>query len=63
MSDESRKIHFGNGILRPGTRSIKGFVDKSGEYWLCDANVDPQSDDFRAQGCVDHSRVQMAEGG
>jgi hypothetical protein len=60
---ESKKIHFGKGILRPGTRPIKVFVDKSGEYWLCDANVDPESEDFRKQGCVAHSDVQMSEGG
>jgi len=39
------------------------FVDKAGEYWLCDAEVDPESQDFRDQGCVAHSEIHMAEGG
>ncbi len=57
------KINIGKGILKPGTRPVKVYVDKEGEYWLCDANVDPESEDFRKEGCVAHSEVQMAEGG
>lgn len=57
------KINIGKGILKPGTRPVKVYVDKEGEYWLCDANVDPESEDFRTEGCVAHSEVQMAEGG
>lgn len=59
----STKLHIGKGILKPGTRPIKVFVDKAGEYWLCDAEVDPESQDFRDQGCVAHSEIHMAEGG
>ncbi len=57
------KIHVGNGVLKPGTRPIKVFVDKKGEYWLCDADVDPESYDFRKEGCTAHGEIQMAEGG
>ncbi len=63
MSNSEKKIHIGEGILRPGTRPIQVHVDEKGEYWLCDANVDPESEDFRKDGCVAHSDVQMAEGG
>jgi hypothetical protein len=38
-------------------------VDKDGEYWLCDADVNPESPDFRREGCTAYSEVQMAEGG
>ena len=64
MSDEGKtKLHVGKGILKPGTRPIKVYVDDDGEYWLCDADVDPTSKDFREQGCSAHSEIQMAEGG
>ena len=57
------KLNIGKGILKPGTRPIKVFVDDQGEYWLCDADVDPTSKDFREQGCVAHSEIHMSEGG
>ena len=57
------KIHIGDGVLKPGTRPIKVFVDNSGEYWLCDSDVDPESSDFRKEGCTAHGEIQMAEGG
>ncbi len=59
----AEKIHIGNGVLKPGTRPIKVFVDKNGEYWLCDSGVDPESADFRKEGCTAHGEIQMAEGG
>jgi hypothetical protein len=31
------------------------YVDDDGEYWICDADVDPTSKDFREQGCSAHS--------
>ena len=62
MAREER-IHVGKGVLKPGTRPIKVFVDKNGEYWLCDAGVDPESHDFRKEGCTAHGEIQMAEGG
>jgi hypothetical protein len=61
--EQAKKLHIGQGILKPGTRPVKIFVDKNGEYWLCDADVDPESDDFRKEGCSAHGEVQMAEGG
>jgi hypothetical protein len=64
MADEqTTKINNGKGILKPGTRPIKINVDKNGEYWLCDADVDPESPDFRREGCTAYSETQMAEGG
>jgi hypothetical protein len=57
------KINVGNGILKPGVRPIKIFVDQQGEYWLCDADVDADSKDFSKEGCTAYSEVQMAEGG
>jgi len=63
MAKGVNKINIGNGILKPGTRPVKVFVDKQGEYWLCDANVDPNSTDFRKSGCTAYSEVSMYEGG
>jgi hypothetical protein len=63
MSETTTKLHIGKGILKPGTRPIKVYVDADGEYWLCDADVDPKSDDFHRDGCVAHSEIHMAEGG
>lgn len=64
MSEEKKPtIHLGEGILKPGTRPVKVYVDKSGEYWLCDAAVDPESPDFRKEGCTSYSETQMSEGG
>jgi hypothetical protein len=61
MSDE-KKIHLGNGVLKPGTRPIKVIVDESGEYWLCDANVDTDTANLE-KDCTAHGSIQMAEGG
>jgi hypothetical protein len=64
MADEqAKKINIGQGILKPGTRPIKVYVDKHGEYWLCDADVDPESPNFEKEGCTSYSETQMAEGG
>jgi len=60
---EKKKLHIGEGILKPGTRPVRIHVDEDGEYWLCDEGVDPTSKDFREQGCVAHSEIQMQEGG
>ena len=63
MSNETRSdVRFGEGVLRPGARPIKVHVGDDGEYWLCDADVDPAGD-LSAQGCVRHSDLNMAEGG
>jgi hypothetical protein len=53
-------LHVGKGILKPGLGVIKVHVDENGEFWLCDADVDPTSKDFREQGCVTHSEIQIA---
>jgi hypothetical protein len=62
-TEKATKLHIGQGVLKPGTRPVKIFVDKDGEYWLCDADTDPESSDFRKEGCTAHGEVQMAEGG
>lgn len=49
-------------ILKPSARPISIQIANDGEYWLCDDGVDPTKD-FRVQGCVPHSEIQMAEGG
>ena len=56
-------LHVGKGILKPGLRPVKVHVDDEGEYWLCDADVDPTTKNFREQGCTAHSEIEMAEGG
>jgi len=61
--ETATKLHIGQGILKPGIRPIKVYVDKDGEYWLCDSDVDPESTDFRKAGCTAHGEIQMAEGG
>ncbi|MHC4217604.1 MAG: hypothetical protein ACYSU7_04025 [Planctomycetota bacterium] len=63
VNQQATKINIGEGILKPGTRPIKVYVDQKGEYWLCDSDVDPESSDFRRDGCTSYSEVQMAEGG
>ena len=63
MSATTTKLHVGGGFLKPGTRPIKVFVGDDGEYWLCDADVDPTSKNFREHGCFAHSEIHMAEGG
>ncbi len=58
---EDIKLHIGEGILKPGVRPIKVHVDADGEYWICDKDVDPKSDDFIRDGCVAHSDVHMVK--
>lgn len=54
---------LGNGIQRNSIRPTKIHVDSAtGEYWLCDADVETGSDYANAD-CVAHSSVPMAEGG
>lgn len=57
-----KKLHLGSGILKPGVRPIKVIVDKEGEYWLCDADVDPAKQDIK-KVCTAHGSIHMAEGG
>lgn len=61
MSEETKKLHIGNGILKPGVRPIKVHVDENGEYWICDADVDPTTKDFKEAGCVAHSNVHLVK--
>jgi hypothetical protein len=61
MSEETKKLHIGNGILKPGVRPIKVHVDENGEYWICDADVDPTTEDFKEAGCVAHSDVHLVK--
>jgi hypothetical protein len=60
MSSDEKSL--GNGIVKQSARPVKVFVGSDGEYWLCDAGVNPAGD-FGSQGCLAHSAVQMAEGG
>ena len=56
MAEEKKtKLHIGEGILKPGVRPIKVYVDDDGEYWICDADVDPTTKEFREKGCAAHS--------
>jgi hypothetical protein len=57
-----KKIHLGEGILKPGTRPIKVVVDENGEYYLCDADVDTEKQDVK-DVCTGHGSIHMAEGG
>ena len=60
---QNKKLNVGEGILKPGIRPIRVMLDDKGEYWLCDAEADPNSKDFSKEGCTAYSEVQMAEGG
>ena len=60
---DEKKVHFGEGILKPGTRPIKVVVDEQGEYWLCDANVTTDKHEELEKKCTAHGSVHMAEGG
>ena len=44
------KIKLGHGVLHPGARPMRVFLDKEGCLWLCDKDVDPKKD-FDMQGC------------
>jgi hypothetical protein len=57
---ESNGINVGNGIFKQSARPTKIFVDGAGEYWICDADVDP-SGEFRSQGCAAHSEVHLVK--
>jgi len=59
--EETAKIHIGKGILKPGVRPVKVYVDDDGEYWLCDGDVDPTTKDFREAGCAAHSEVHLVK--
>jgi len=59
--NQPAKINVGAGILKPGVRPINVYVDKDGEYWLCDAEVDPESADFRKEGCTTYSEAPYAK--
>ncbi|UCD24530.1 MAG: hypothetical protein JSW51_01025 [Gemmatimonadota bacterium] len=58
MSNSSNNV--GNGIFKQSARPIKVVVDQSGEYWLCDVNVDPTGD-LGAQGCTPHSDIHLVK--
>ena len=58
MTEQS--INVGSGIVKMSARPTKFFVDGQGEYWICDADVDPNGD-FGAQGCSPHSEVHLVK--
>ena len=62
ISEGTRYIPSGGGILKPSARPVSIQIGSDGEYWLCDDGVDSNKD-FREQGCVAHSEIQVAEGG
>lgn len=37
-------------VVKGGARSMKVFIDREGNEWLCDKNVDPNGS-FANQGC------------
>jgi hypothetical protein len=53
-------LNVGRGIQKTSARPIKVMVDRAGEYWICDADVDP-SKDFLSQGCASHSDVHLVK--
>lgn len=55
------KLNVGRGIQKMSARPIKVMVDQAGEYWICDAHVDPSKGDFLAQGCTPHSDVHLVK--
>jgi hypothetical protein len=61
VMEKETKLHIGEGILKPGVRPIKVYVDAKGEYWICDKDVDPESEDFKKDGCVAHSEIHMVK--
>jgi hypothetical protein len=54
------KKNVGSGIIKPSARPIKFVVDSAGEYWICDATVDPTGD-LGAQGCSAHSDIHLVK--
>jgi len=54
--------NLGNGINKTSARPVRIHVGTDGEYWLCDADVDRDTD-YAREGCTPHSSVPMAEGG
>ncbi|UCG85739.1 MAG: hypothetical protein JSW71_17740 [Gemmatimonadota bacterium] len=57
---QSSGISVGSGIVKQSARPIKVVVDQSGEYWICDADVDPNGD-LGAQGCAPHSEIHLVK--
>jgi hypothetical protein len=53
-------LNVGRGIQKTSARPTKVVVDRTGEYWICDADVDPTGD-FLTQGCVAHSDVHLVK--
>lgn len=51
---------LGHGVRRASGRPVKIFVDKYGEVWLCDVDVDTKRD-LEAQGCVRESHNPQNE--
>ncbi|MBD3169774.1 MAG: hypothetical protein GF307_09855 [candidate division Zixibacteria bacterium] len=47
-NEKERKM--GDGILHPGARPMKVFLDNEGCMWLCDKDIDPDKG-FENQGC------------
>ena len=60
-SDHPKKINVGAGILKPGARPVKVYVDKEGEYWICDRDAEISGFDFAGAGCTPHSDVHLVK--
>ena len=61
MQDTRKENQVGNGIFKVSAAPVKFYVDSDGEYWICDASVDPSKGNFREQGCTPHSEVHLVK--
>ncbi len=50
MESEKENPKLGHGVVHPGARPMKVFLDDDGCMWLCDKDIDPTKG-YAEQGC------------
>lgn len=62
MEAVEKKPKFGHGVVHPGARPMKVYVDDDGVMYLCDTDIDP-SKSLKEQACWTCDKVLFTRGG
>ncbi|MDP8206572.1 MAG: hypothetical protein P9L92_07930 [Candidatus Electryonea clarkiae] len=62
METEEKKPRLGHGVVHPGARPMKVYVDDNGIMYLCDKDVDPDQP-LAEQACWTCDQVLFTRGG
>lgn len=60
--EEVKEKKMGSGIIHPGARPMKVYVDDDGVLYLCDKDIDPDRP-LPEQACWSCDKIEFTRGG